>query len=216
MADGELEAKALLIDNDGVLVDSLASIETAFVRWGALHEMNGKTIYRDWGGHRSREIALALFGAERASDCAGELDRLEFEESSSVRALPGAKELLISVGSAWTLVTSGPGFLARARLAAAGLAEPMFLIGAEDVTLGKPDPQGYLLAARLNGVAPWHCIALEDSRAGVAAGVAAGCQTIRVGDRDLPGQAFRIPSLRHIAVSGRPPQFVVNVWGADR
>ena len=39
---------------------------------------------------------------------------------------------------------------------------------------GKPDPEGYLLAARKLGVDPRRCLVVEDAAAGVTAGHAAG------------------------------------------
>jgi sugar-phosphatase len=42
------------------------------------------------------------------------------------------------------------------------------------VRAGKPDPEGYLLAARKLGVDPRRCLVVEDAEAGVRAGQAAG------------------------------------------
>ena len=207
------QAQALLIDNDGVLVDSLESIKLAFSRWGALHGMDGDAIYREHGGQRSQDIARALFGPERGPDAARELDGLELELAAGVRALPGAHDLLAAIGEEWTLVTSGPGELARARLSAAGLPGPRTVVSADDITEGKPSPQSYLLAAEVNHVEPRQCVALEDSRVGVAAAAAAGCQTVCVGAEDRPGQAVRVPSLTHVSVTGSAPHFVVTVRG---
>ena len=39
---------------------------------------------------------------------------------------------------------------------------------------GKPDPEGYLLAARKLGADPRRCLVVEDAEAGVKAGQAAG------------------------------------------
>jgi beta-phosphoglucomutase-like phosphatase (HAD superfamily) len=51
---------------------------------------------------------------------------------------------------------------------------------AEDVTAGKPDPEPYLLAAKLLDVDPARCVALEDSPNGVASAMAAGCRVLAV------------------------------------
>jgi beta-phosphoglucomutase-like phosphatase (HAD superfamily) len=50
----------------------------------------------------------------------------------------------------------------------------------DDVSRPKPDPEPYLTAARLLGVDVAACVALEDSRSGVAAALAAGARTIAV------------------------------------
>lgn len=52
----------------------------------------------------------------------------------------------------------------------------------DDVVNPKPHPEPYLTAARLLGVAPEHCLAVEDSHTGVRAAHAAGMQTIMVPD----------------------------------
>jgi beta-phosphoglucomutase-like phosphatase (HAD superfamily) len=54
------------------------------------------------------------------------------------------------------------------------------LVCADDVTATKPDPEPYLLAAKLAGMPPAGCFALEDSPNGVASAEAAGCRVIAV------------------------------------
>jgi beta-phosphoglucomutase-like phosphatase (HAD superfamily) len=54
------------------------------------------------------------------------------------------------------------------------------LVCAEDVSATKPDPEPYLLAAKLLDVNPARCLALEDSPNGVASAQAAGCRVIAV------------------------------------
>jgi beta-phosphoglucomutase-like phosphatase (HAD superfamily) len=54
------------------------------------------------------------------------------------------------------------------------------LVCANDVSMTKPDPEPYLLAAKLLGADPAACYALEDSPNGVASAEAAGCRVIAV------------------------------------
>lgn len=54
------------------------------------------------------------------------------------------------------------------------------LVTADDVSRNKPDPEGYLLAARRLGVGPGSCTTVEDSPAGIAAAKAAGYRVIAV------------------------------------
>jgi HAD superfamily hydrolase (TIGR01509 family) len=53
------------------------------------------------------------------------------------------------------------------------------VVAGDDVVLGKPNPEPYLKAADLLGVDPKQCIALEDSKTGLASAEAAG--TLAVG-----------------------------------
>ncbi|MEC9093021.1 MAG: HAD family phosphatase, partial [Planctomycetota bacterium] len=55
-----------------------------------------------------------------------------------------------------------------------------FILTAEDVVCGKPDPEIYLLAATKHGIHPSQMLVLEDSVQGSLAGVAAGALTIAV------------------------------------
>jgi sugar-phosphatase len=48
------------------------------------------------------------------------------------------------------------------------------------VRAGKPDPEGYRLAARELGVDPAACVVFEDAPAGIAAGLAAGAYVIAI------------------------------------
>jgi beta-phosphoglucomutase len=66
-------------------------------------------------------------------------------------------------------------------LAAAGLAQHVsFLVAAEDVERGKPDPDGYERAVALLDVQPSEVLVFEDTEAGVAAAKAAGARAIAV------------------------------------
>lgn len=56
------------------------------------------------------------------------------------------------------------------------------IISGEDVATGKPDPEIFLKAAAALNCPPEECYVFEDSRGGVKAGHAAGCDTIMVPD----------------------------------
>ncbi|HEY1327028.1 MAG TPA: HAD family phosphatase [Casimicrobiaceae bacterium] len=76
---------------------------------------------------------------------------------------------------------------ARAKLAHAAVLERFdTVVGGDDVARGKPAPDIYLEAARRLGVAPGHCLVLEDSEPGVRAGLAAGMAVVMVPDLVAP------------------------------
>ena len=54
------------------------------------------------------------------------------------------------------------------------------VVGGDDVTRGKPDPQPYELAASMLDVDPADCIAIEDSVPGIASAEAAGAVVVAV------------------------------------
>jgi beta-phosphoglucomutase-like phosphatase (HAD superfamily) len=70
------------------------------------------------------------------------------------------------------------------------------LVTLDDVRAAKPDPEGYLRAATLLGVAPSACLVVEDSAPGLAAGRAAGMRTAAL--RGLDGD-LRLPDLGRLA-----------------
>ena len=54
------------------------------------------------------------------------------------------------------------------------------VLGGDDVTRGKPEPDIYLLAADRLNIPPDQCIAIEDSPVGISAAVNAGIYTVAV------------------------------------
>jgi sugar-phosphatase len=171
----------VLSDLDGVLVDSHASIDRAWRWWGARHGLSGVRAATVPQGRPSGDVIAALApGADVAAE-ARELDLRQARDTDGVVALPGAAELLAAYGpDRVAIVTSCTAPLAAARLRAAGLRPPPVLVTADRLTRGKPDPEGYLIAARELGAAPADCVVLEDAPAGVEAGHAAGMRVVAV------------------------------------
>jgi sugar-phosphatase len=171
----------VLSDLDGVLVDSQASIMRAWRRWGARHGVEREAIELVRNGHPSGAIVAALAPGLDAAAEGRALDLAQAGDSADVVALPGAADLLRAFGPDHVaVVTSCTAELARARLAAAGLSAPDVLVTADRLTRGKPDPEGYLLAARDLGADPAGCVVLEDAPGGIEAARAAGMRVVGV------------------------------------
>ena len=175
------EVQAILFDIDGTLVDSTPAVERTWRSWAAARGMDGEAILAVSHGRRSEDtIADVLPPGQRAAAVV-ELEQMELDDLDSVVALPAAGELLAGLPpERWAAVTSGSRRLMRARLAAAGLPVPSVLVTADDVSEGKPDPAGYLLAAESLGFAAEHCLVVEDAPAGLQAGRAAGAHVLAV------------------------------------
>ena len=95
---------------------------------------------------------------------------------------PGARELLNEVaatGIPYALVTGSQRPFTEAVLASTGFRFPVTVTG-DDVARTKPDPEPYLLAAKLLDADPEQCVALEDSPNGVASATSAGCLVVAV------------------------------------
>lgn len=71
------------------------------------------------------------------------------------------------------------------------------IFSVEDVEHSKPAPDVYLLAAQSQGVAPERCAVIEDSAAGVTAGVAAG-MTVFAYAADVPADRLREAGAHHL------------------
>jgi HAD superfamily hydrolase (TIGR01509 family) len=97
---------------------------------------------------------------------------------------PGAREALAMVhgtGVPAALVTSTERALTELALDTIGRGYFEIVVCGDEVDgLTKPHPEPYLRAARLLGVSPADCLAIEDSPNGVSSAVAAGCAVIAV------------------------------------
>jgi len=170
-----LPARALLFDNDGVLVDSDAASRIAWGAWADYHGLRLEDVIEGSVGRRSGDTVALHVPAETVATGLDLIERLEIETAGETRAMPGAAELMSSVPEhARAVVTSGTRALATARLLAAGVQVPTVLVTAELVARGKPHPDPFLLAAERLGVPPSACIVLEDSVNGIRAARAAG------------------------------------------
>ncbi len=173
-----LEVKALLFDNDGVLVDSNETVDKCWDRWAAEFGVEGLDISEHYGT-RAQDLVLSLVGEERFEAANNRINELEQELVHETITLPGALELLTSLPiDRWTICTSANPKLGLARVQAAGLPVPEHLVTGSDVEKGKPAPDPYLLGAQRLGFDPGDCVVFEDAQAGVLAGKAAGVKMV--------------------------------------
>lgn len=160
---------------DGTLVDSTGCVKAIWGSWAQKHGIELNAILQHSHGRRTidtlNQVAPHL-------DVAAEAEALEAEEimlREGMIAIAGAFQLLSRLKPhQWAVVTSAGRRLATARLEYAGLPAPPVLISADDVHHGKPDPEGYLKAAKRLGVSPSRCVVVEDAPAGILAGRNAG------------------------------------------
>jgi HAD superfamily hydrolase (TIGR01509 family) len=184
--------QAVLLDMDGTLVDSDGAVERSWRTWAAEYRVDpGEPLVAHGlpALGNIRRLRPDLSQDEAAAAAQHQLE-LEYVDVADVTAAPGAHGLLAELdrlGLPWAVVTSADMRLAQIRLAAARIT-PALLVTIEDVRHGKPDPEGYLLAARKLGADPRRCLVVEDAEAGVAAGRAAGAVVagLRGVDADIP------------------------------
>lgn len=211
--------RALLLDLDGVLVDSAEAIRRNWTRWAARHGLDVAAVIRTAQGRRTLEtvrlVAPHLDAEAEATALAGD----EAGETLGVREIPGARELVTSLPpGSWAVVTSALRWAAELRLRHVGLPVPAVLVAADEVEAGKPHPEGYLTAATRLGVPAAACVVVEDAPAGIEAAHAGGMPVIAVATShaaaELAAADAVAPSLAALRVHVREDGLEVIVPGA--
>lgn len=174
--------QAFLFDMDGTLISSTAAAERVWTRWAERHGLDVARFIPTIHGVRGPDTIRKqnLPNIDLAAEAAW-VERGEIEDVDGVAPIPGAIDFLKRLPpDRWAIVTSASVPLAEARLRAAGVTPPAVMITAERVERGKPDPAGYLLAARTLGVDIADCLVFEDAEAGIRAGEASGAGVVVV------------------------------------
>lgn len=183
---------AVIFDMDGLLVDSERvwhMAEDAFIRSFG-HEYTDD-VREQIVGLRMDEFLTVL---KRHYDLAPSVPELSAMLEARVLKLietevhpqPGARDMIdavIAAGLPYGIASSSGGRVIDATLKSQGW-DDLFAVRctADDDANGKPAPDVYLRAARVLGVAPERCLALEDSPNGARAAVAAGMTCYAVPD----------------------------------
>ena len=189
---------AILFDHDGTLVDTEPVWAAAKVALAA-----------EFGGTWTEQDTLDCLGLsmkftldrlrERGVDLPDEQinERLvakvrEALAHQQVEFLPGIERFLTQVRDAQipaAIVTNATTSIAQRTADAAPEGTFSVIIGNDETTHPKPDPQPYLLAAQRLGVEPSRCVAVEDSPSGVRSATAAGMKVIVVpGELEVPAE----------------------------
>lgn len=183
--------KAVLWDLDGTLVDSE---EFHWVSWrDTLRRERIELTYEQFlasFGQRNDRILPAWLGPDADPDRIRRIgDEKEAEyrrlaEAHGLTPLPGAREWLTALRAAgWkqAIASSAPRLNVDAMLRVTGLDGCVdAIVSADDVTIGKPDPQVFLRAAEKLGAEPARAIVVEDAAAGIEGARRAGMRSIGV------------------------------------
>jgi HAD superfamily hydrolase (TIGR01509 family) len=177
---------AVLWDMDGTLIDTEPHWIAAETELVEAH--GGVWTHEDGAAMVGNPMAVAVVALQErgvtrsAEEIAAFLNgRVGAGVAAGVPWQPGAHELLLALrdaGVPMALVTSSFRVLAEPFARTVGLFD--VVVAGDDVTRPKPDPEPYLTAARLLGVPVEECVAVEDSRSGVASAVASGARVVAV------------------------------------
>ncbi len=199
--------KAVIFDMDGTLFDTEAVYHRALLMAAQSlgiamdHDYPLKSV----GLHR--KATLEVFQRDFTHHAAPLAERWDVivaqEKSLSLALKPGALallDLLDEIGMSYAIATSGYHHDVTDNLGTSGLTGRFAAIVAQgDYAQSKPAPDPFLVAAQRLGVAPPHCLALEDSLHGVRSALSAGMITIMIPDLIQPDAALAA-SVHHVAL----------------
>jgi HAD superfamily hydrolase (TIGR01509 family) len=189
--------RAVVFDFDGVLVNSeplhFRALRDALLPEGiTIDEEEYLRLYLAYDDREAIRVGLERHGIGYDPD---RIDVVARRKASIFDALtaevpffPGARELVRALSREVPLaIASGALRGEIERILTAGQLRQAFatVVGADDVSRGKPHPEPYLTAvARLHsvlpGLQPEDCLVFEDSMPGIAAALAAGMKVVAV------------------------------------
>jgi len=212
------DCAAILFDLDGVLVDSTGSVTRQWRRWAEEHNLDPQKVLEIAHGVRTIEIVRTLAPHLDAEAEVKRIEKREADDQEGVAVMAGAAELLKAIPEGrWCVVTSGTRYLATARLKLANLPTPNVLVSADDVSKGKPDPEPYLMGAKLLGMKPAERLVVEDAPAGIRAAHGGGMKAIAITStypaselREGDAVVQKLPQIK-VRSGGGPGRLTVSV-----
>lgn len=176
-----LPCKAILFDMDGTLLDSNEASEMIWQEWAKIHHASIEKIREVHHGRRPEEtialVAPHLDAVQTAKFVYDEQETLV----RGIHPIQGAQAFYDSLShNQIAIVTAATLPILKVRLGLVGISPPAVCITATSVKKGKPDPEGYLMAASCLGIAPRDCIVFEDAPAGLTAAHRAGMRSVAI------------------------------------
>jgi len=177
------DVQAVVFDFNGTLSDDepvlSAVYQELFAELG--HPLTDAEYYEQLAGHTDEEMLIRWFGVSDDAVIAERIARYNARvaDGSTVGDDVRAAVRYASERMWVALVSAAASAEIDPVIDATGLRDSFAVIVSQDmVSRGKPDPEGYLLAADLLAIDPAEMLVFEDTDVGVAAAKAAGARVI--------------------------------------
>ncbi|MBR6172036.1 MAG: HAD family phosphatase [Eubacterium sp.] len=211
-----IKTEAVIFDMDGVIFDSERIYLECCIAVGKKYAMNNveEVCHRCIGTNSAmtRQILLDSCGEDfPVEEFTRDTSGLFWERYHAEGQLPvktGTEELLqylTEKGIPAAIASSTKTEVVRRQLKDAGLLDYFSrVVGGDQVTRSKPEPDIFLKAAEVMQTAPENCLVIEDSYNGIRAAAAAGMTSIMVPDLLEPNDEMRekawkiLPSLTEV------------------
>ncbi len=219
MLDG---IKAVLFDLDGTVIDSMWVWEAIDIEYLARYDVPYDPKYQqDINGLSFNEVAIYFRDVlgipettEDMKSCWNQMAWYKYcNEIEPKKGVVKFLEILKENGYKTGMGTSNSIELVEAVLSARGLDRYFDVVHTSDeVKVGKPAPDIYLLVAKSLGVDPSECIVFEDIYNGIMAGKNAGMKTCAVYDEftDRPWQ--QLVEEANYSIWSFEDDIIVNNW----
>ena len=181
---------AVIFDCDGTLVDSMPAHFDAWCEALALYGAGGvfkEDVFFAMGGRPTRDIVVELndeYNLHLDPEAIAFAKREAFlKRLKSVTLIDEVADFADSLRGKvpMAIASGGTRMVIEKILHAVGISDWFDeVVTADDVTEGKPAPEVFLHAARLLGVRPAKCLALDDAPSGILAAQRAGMQVLAV------------------------------------
>lgn len=177
-----MEVKCIIFDCDGVLVDTEKIGNGILLSMAAEYgfEMELEDAYRDFNGRNLKDCFRHIedaIGAKLPESFESEYRKKSFEAfKTQVQPMEGVVSFIEKLEIPYCVASSGPVDKIRLNLEAAGLLDKFEnkIFSSYQINSWKPDPGIFLHAANEMGFEVKDCIVIEDSKAGVKAGIQGG------------------------------------------
>jgi beta-phosphoglucomutase len=175
--------RAVVFDFNGTLSDDepvLARVyQELFAELG--RPLTEEEYYEQLAGHTDEEALIRWFGRSDPAVIEERVRRYNriAADGSTVDAETRAALRLAASHAPVAIVSAAMRSEIEVVIDGAGIGDSIsVIVSQDDVRNGKPDPEGYLTAARLLGVDPAQMLVFEDTDVGVAAAKAAGARVV--------------------------------------